>query len=113
VERRKPHVLSRNPYPNADVDSRGMNPSDEQARLGNPLLWGFLSTCLLGVLGYFGSLVGLWPLMWLPLLAPILAFAYMRLKYHNNAGFDRFLAGFAIYLTAFILLVFLLVAFAP
>lgn len=76
----------------------------EPGRLGNPMLWGFLSTSLLGVVGFFSLLLGAWPLLWLPMLAPVFALAYMRLGLHNNAGFGRFLAGYAVSLVTIVIL---------
>jgi hypothetical protein len=86
------------------------NDEEEQTGLYRPLLWGFLTTFLLGILGVFGLMLGAWPLLWLPLLAPVFAFLYMRLMLHNDAGFGRFLAGYGICLTLFIVLMVLFIA---
>lgn len=75
-----------------------------------PILWGFLATTLLGMLGYFCLLLGAWPLLWLPLLTPVFAYAYMRSRLHVVTDFDRFLAGYGICLMVLVVLgvVFLL-----
>jgi hypothetical protein len=85
---------------------------EEQVGPGGSMLWGFLSTLLLGVIGFIAALAGAWPLLWLPLLAPVFAFAYGRLRLHSRHGFGRFLAGYGICLTVFIALMIAYLAFA-
>jgi hypothetical protein len=91
-------------------DMTEISDKDDQARLENALLWGFLSTFLLGILGYLGLLLGAWPLLWLPLLSPVFAFFYVQSRFHSHKDFDRFLAGYGICLVLFILLGILFVA---
>lgn len=64
----------------------------------DPLLWGFLTTLFLGVVGYFALLISrnLWPLLWLPLLSPVLGIIYFIFSAHSTRGMNRFLAGFGI-----------------
>jgi hypothetical protein len=78
---------------------------DTRPELDSPMLWGFLSTLLLGITGYFGLFVGAWPLLWLPVLAPVFAFVYMRSRFRNDAGFGRFLVGYGICLVLFVILI--------
>ncbi len=75
-----------------------------EAVLDRPVLWGFVSTFLFGVFGLMAALLGAWPMLWLPLLSPLFAFFFMRTRFHNNVGFDRFLAGFGACLVVFIVL---------
>jgi len=69
---------------------------EKSGKLGYPLVWGFVSTSLLAVVGYLGLLFGAWPLLWLPLLVPAFALPYARLRLHTFKGFGRFLAGYGI-----------------
>jgi hypothetical protein len=85
----------------------GDSDQDDRVGLGSPMLWGFLSTLLLGALGFLCALAGAWPLLWLPLFAPAFAFVYVRLRLHNSDGFGRFLTGYGICLTVLIVLMFL------
>ncbi len=76
--------------------------SSDDRRMSSPLLWGFLTTSFLGVLGWFGLLFGFWQLLWLPLMSPLVGISYCITVAHSTKGMDRFLAGFAICLVAII-----------
>ena len=82
--------------------SEGVAPEDR--RMSSPLLWGFLTTSFLGVLGWFGLLFGVWQLLWLPLVSPLVGMVYCITVVHSTRGLDRFLAGFAICLVAIIVI---------
>jgi hypothetical protein len=76
-----------------------MNEEVEEVRNDNPsypLVWGFLSTSTLAAVGYLGLLFGAWPLLWLPVLVPVFALPYAKLRLHTFKGFGRFLAGYGI-----------------
>ena len=94
------------------TDSTGETGEAEQREeMSHPLLWGFLATLFLGIIGYFGLLVSrsLWPLLWLPLLSPLFGIIYLIFFVHNTSGLNRFLAGFGISLVAIMAVGILLV----
>ncbi len=78
--------------------SEGTDGAEDRRGMSLPLLWGFLVTLSLGVIGYYGLLTSrsLWPLLWLPLLSPILGILYLIFFVHSTRDLNRYLAGFGI-----------------
>ena len=78
--------------------SEGTDEAKDRGEMSVPLLWGFLVTLFLGVIGYYGLLASrsLWPLLWLPLLSPVLGILYLIFFVHSTRDLNRYLAGFGI-----------------
>lgn len=78
--------------------SEGTDGVGDREEMSLPLMWGFLVTLFLGVIGYYGLLTSrsLWPLLWLPLLSPILGILYLIFFIHSTRDLNRYLAGFGI-----------------